>query len=201
MRPGRGMGPRRLGHMAGPKANMARRDWIWVLLTTMWIPPAAAAGPPFSGDPYADEVGEKPEIRQWGVQAGDYSFVFVFEPGIPDPNQLSTITVEVEKSGRGFGRANRVEGANLTLMMKEPEGKAVGRYVLHALPLSKSKYATHFTPLRSGLYDLTVEGTTAGGKRLRASCKFPVDVWPLPKELMGQGAQGVATRVRAPLTK
>lgn len=159
------------------------------------------AGPPFSDDPYADQVGERPEVRQWGVKSKDLAFVFVFEPGVPDPNQTTTITVEVQKANAGFGRQSRVEGASLVLSVVDPEGKDLGSQRLHALPLSRSKYATRLTPLKSGLYDLKVSGMTPQGKKVEVTCKFPVDVWPLPKELEGSGASGVASRVRAPLTK
>lgn len=161
----------------------------------------AHAGPPFSGDPYEDKVGEKPAVRTWAVKEGKFAYVFVFEPGIPDPNQVLTVTVEPQPAERSFGARSRVEGAKLALNITDPDGKRVGRYLLHALPLSKGKYATHFTPTASGLYGLMLEGTTAEGKTMSASLKMPVDVWPLPEELEGSGAQGVATRVRAPLTK
>lgn len=168
------------------------------VLPLLLVAAPALAAPPFAGDPNADAVGPKPEVRQWGVRQGDLAVAFLFEPGIPSVNQVTTISAVPERTGGSFSGA-RMEGASLQLVIKDPDGKKVGTYVLHAYPLSASKYGTHFTPTREGIYSLELTGKSADGSDVSASLEMPVDVWPLPKELQGTGAAAGGARVRGPI--
>jgi len=167
----------------------------------------APAAPPFAGDPDAEELPPKPETRVWNVLSGSHAVSFMFEPGIPDPNQTTTITIVPTKKGKGsgIGKAAAIEGAKMIVTVKSPEGEVVGRYRTHPNPLSKSKYGMHYTPAVEGVHTLEVKGKAPGGIRFEASTKMPVAVWPLPEDLQGSGDDvgggGVKRPVTGPITK
>lgn len=166
------------------------------------------AAPPFAGDPDSDQLPPKPETRQWNVTTPSHAVSFLFEPGIPDPNQTTTITIVPSKRSKGsspLGGADAIEGARMIVTVKSPDGEVLGRYRTHPNPLSKSKYAFHYTPIVEGVHTLHVDGKAPDGKTFEAEVKMPVAVWPLPKELQGKGdavpGGGVKRPITGPITK
>jgi len=170
-------------------------------------PSGAHGAPPFAGDPNAAELPPKPETRLWNVNGPQVAVSFLFEPGIPDPNRTTTITLVPTRSGKsaGLGSDPAIEGAKMIVTVKSPDGEVLARYRAHPNPLSKSKYGLHFTPPGEGIYAVTVDGKTPDGKAFSASAQLPVSVWPLPKELEGEGDKvqggGVKRPLRGPITK
>lgn len=175
----------------------------WTCIVSLLFASSALAAPPFAGDPDADAVGPRPEKRTWGIAQGKIEVGFLFEPGIPTPGKVMTITaVPEEVTGRGLAGRKRIEGAEMVLTVTDPDGQEVGRFRLHAYPRAQAKYATHFTPTREGIYGLRLEGRTSAGV-LDGKLEMPVDIWPLPERLQGSGATKVKTRtpLRGPITK
>lgn len=171
------------------------------------VQPADGA-PPFAGDPDAKELPPKPQTRLWNVNGPKVAVSFLFEPGIPDPNQTTTITLVPTGRARGgaaIGSDPAIEGARMIVTVKSPEGEVLARTLAHPNPLSKSKYALHFTPSAEGIYTLAVDGKTPDGKTFSAEAQMPVSVWPLPKDLEGEGDEieggGVKRPLRGPITK
>jgi hypothetical protein len=174
-----------------------------VVVLALLVSASALAAPPFAGDPDADAVGPRPEKRTWGIVQGKIEVGFLFEPGIPSPGEVMTITVvPQEVSGRGLAGRKRIEDADLVLTVTDPEGREAGRFKLHAYPRAQAKYGTHFTPTQAGIYELRLEGRTRAGA-LDGRLEMPVDVWPLPERLEGSGEAAVKTRtpMRGPITK
>jgi hypothetical protein len=169
---------------------------------------AADGAPPFAGDPDAEELPPKPQTRLWNVNGPQVAVSFLFQPGIPDPNQTTTITLVPTQRARGgaaLGSDPAIEGAKMIVTVKAPDGEVVARYRAHPNPLSKSKYALHYTPTAEGIHTLRVDGKTPDGKTFSAEAQMPVSVWPLPKELEGEGDKveggGVKRPLRGPITK
>lgn len=163
----------------------------------------AHAAPPFAGDPDAEKLPPKPETRLWNVNRPKHAVSFLFEPGIPDPGQTTTVTIVPTSRAKGsspLSGSDAIEGAKMVVTITSPDGKVLGRYLTHPNPLSKSKYAFHFTPPSEGIYALSVDGKAPGGDTFTASVQMPVAVWPLPEELQGEGDKVAGGGVRRPLT-
>lgn len=166
-------------------------------------------GPPFADGPAEKKVEPKPESRTWTVNKDTYAYTFSFIPGIPDANQVVEIQVTAASIPKTphpkYGTRVPVDGARITLDAINPAGELVGRYLAHPIPLASGKYGLHLTPSQEGLYRLVLKGKTSEGQELSAEVKLPVNVWPLPKELEGSGAEGGASAGRAvvkkPITK
>ncbi len=167
---------------------------------------AFAQSPPFADGPDTKPGGPKPANRTWTVNQDGFSYTFSFEPGIPDANQVTEITLFVNEVPKTpdpkFGNRVPLTNARITVEAVNPAGESLGRFLAHALPLAAGRYGMHLTPAQDGIYTLTLKGKTAAGKTLAAEVKLPVNVWPLPAELEGSGAAeaGGAT-VRRPLIK
>ena len=69
------------------------------------------------------------------------------------------------------------------------------------MPLSRGKYAVHITPPQTGMLGLLIKGRTRSGKTFEAETKFPVDVWPLPAELMQKSKKNFGGRRRPVIAK
>jgi hypothetical protein len=175
---------------------------ILLAFTLLTVTTSAHGKPPFAGDPLAEEVGPRPASRKWNLKEGNIVLSFLFEPGIPNVDQLTTITVVAQRQkGRSIVGRQRLEGADIELTFKTPDGRAIGRYQLHANPMSRAKYATHFTPTAEGVHEIVVSGKTADGTPLGGTLALPVDVWPLPEELEGTGAKIAGGGARAPVVR
>jgi hypothetical protein len=169
---------------------------------------AAKKGPPFADGPDPKpEVKEKPATRVWNVKSQATVASFAFVPGIPDPDQVTEVTVlvgEVPKVPHPrYGNRLPVDGARLVVEVTNPAGQLVARLRAHPLPLTSSKYGFHFTPTQSGVYGLALRGKTADGRDLAADAKLPVATWPLPAELEGSGdaeaaSGGIRSVIRTP---
>ncbi|NJK88051.1 MAG: hypothetical protein HC923_00755 [Myxococcales bacterium] len=161
------------------------------------------AAPPFAGDPNADRLPPKPESRAWNHKTSGLVVSFLFEPGVPDPNQVTTLTIVPSEpvGGTGLvGRTRPLEGADIVVTVKDPSGKKLGRYRAHPNPLSKAKYGLHYTPAVRGVHTVEVEGKLPNGKTFLAEAALPVDVWPLPAELEGTGDKVQGAGIKRPLS-
>lgn len=166
-------------------------------------------GPPFADGPTEKKAEPKPETRNWTVVKDNYSYTFTFTPGIPEPGQVVEVFVNASSIPKTphpkYGTRVPIDGARITLDAINPAGELVGRYLTHTMPLASGKYGLHFTPSQDGLYRLVLKGKTSDGQELSAEVKLPVNVWPLPKELEGSGAEGGASSgrsvVKKPITK
>lgn len=161
-------------------------------------------GPPFADKP-KEEKQPKPEVRSWTVvqetQAGKFAFTFQMKPGIPDPGQVTEVTITANalpaRPDPVYGSQVPLIGARLIAELTNPAGELVGRYRAHALPLSKGRFALHLTPSQDGIYRIAVKGKSAKGEELSAEVKLPVKVWPLPEELQGSGQEAGSGSRRA----
>ena len=167
----------------------------------------AALATPAAAQPFADgpddkkEVAPRPDRRSWSVKSGKYAFTFEFVPGIAKANEVAEIRVFATaippKPDPRYGNRIPLGDAAFTVEAINPAGESVGRFRAHPFPLQRGRYGIHVTPTQDGLYELVLAGKTAEGDALSARLKFPVDVWPLPKELQGTGDEvGGAARRR-----
>ena len=161
------------------------------------------AQPPFAGDPDQKVEQTRPAIRTWTVNANGFSYNIEFSPGIPNAGQLVEMTVAVSRIPKTphprFGNRIPQADARFVLEMRDPDGKVVGRYRAHALPLTRGRYGLHFTPAKDGLHTITIAGQSNEGLAMKAETKLPVNVWPLPKELQGTGDDAGKIRRRRPI--
>lgn len=151
---------------------------------------AQKKSPPFGDAPkQADQP--KPAERVWNVKSGDFAFIVMMKPGIPDPDQLTEVIITANSTPKTphprYGNRVPIDDATITVEMSSPGGEVVGRYLAHAMPLSSGRYGVHLTPAQHGIYNLSIRGMTADGKGLSADVKLPVKIWPLPAELQGSG--------------
>lgn len=166
----------------------------------------AAAQAPAAQAPAAPKPSPKPAVRDWVVKHGRHRFALSFSPGIADPGQLTELRINASSVPKTadprFGRELPVKDAKLTVTLSSPEGAALSRHRVHRLPLSVGRYGLHLRPPKAaGLYKLTITGQTAEGEALPpVELRWPVGVWPLPKELQGSGAKG-SPRVRRVIRK
>jgi hypothetical protein len=169
---------------------------------------AQEAKPPFADGP-TEKKEPKPESRTWTVTKDGYSMSYLFVPGIPDPGQVTEITIVASsipaRADPRYGSRVPVNEARIWVEVTNPAGESLGRYVAHALPLTSGKYGMHFTAGTEGIYTLSLRGKTQKGEDFRSEVKLPVAVWPLPEELKGTGdaAGGRTARrvIRKPLGK
>jgi hypothetical protein len=161
-------------------------------------------GPPFGERKKAPPP--KPAERQWTVtQEGErkFAFSFNFKPGIPDPDQLTEIMVNIneipKRAHPTFGSSIPMQKARVELDLLSPGDEVVGRYLAHAIPLSRGTYGLHMTPAQDGVYTINLRGKLEDGTEVKASVKLPVNVWPLPKELQGAGTKTKTTSRRRPI--
>lgn len=169
---------------------------------------AQDAKPPFADGP-TEKAKPKPKSRTWTVTAEGFSMSYLFEPGIPDPGQVTEIMIVASsvpaRPHPRYGSRVPLNKARIFVEVTNPAGESLGRYVAHALPLTSGKYGLHFTPGTEGIYTLRITGKTADGKDIKSSVKLPVAVWPLPDELKGSGdGEGARTArrvIRKPLGK
>lgn len=169
---------------------------------------AEAGAQPFADGPDGKtETKPKPERRAWTVKSGKFAFTLDFNPGIPDPNKLVEIgllATEIPTTPHPmYGNRIPLKDASLTVEALNPAGESVGRFRAHDMPLQAGRYGLHITPTQEGIYELLIKGRTADGQELSARVKMPVKVWPLPKELEGNGEDvgGGGPRRRAPVIK
>lgn len=175
--------------------------------------PSASAAPEKKGPPFADAKPDaaqapKPDRRVWNVvqesESGKFAYSFEMKPGVPDPEQVTEILINANaiplKRDPEFGNNVPLIDARIVIEVTNPAGQLVGRYLSHAVPLTKGRYGLHFTPSQEGLYTLTLKGKTAKGEALSAELKLPVKVWPLPAELEGTGAAGAGSGRRGPIS-
>lgn len=189
------------------------RVWFVTALLSATASAALAQGAPEKkGPPFADAkpdaaAAPKPERRTWNVsqeaESGKFAFSFDMKPGVPDPEQLTEILINAsalpKRPDPVFGSNVPLVDARIVVEVTNPAGQLVGRYLTHAMPLTKGRYGMHFTPTQEGLYTLKLTGKTAKGEALAGELKLPVKVWPLPAELQGTGAQGVGSGRRGPI--
>ncbi len=158
-------------------------------------------------EPPKAKVAPKPEVRNWTVNKNGYSFTFTFEPGIAMPGKVAEVKIQASKipdtPHPQFGNRIPLKGARIAVEFVNPAGESIGNFKAHPLPLRRGHYGLHVTPNQGGVYEVWLRGKTAKGKALEADLKMPVDVWPLPKELQGSGADsgGKGTRrvIRRPI--
>ena len=148
----------------------------------------------------------KPDRRTWNIREGAFLLTFEFDPGIPEAGKVVEITAIVSEIPNQphpqYGNNIPIHQARIEVQVEDPSGKAVGRYLTHAQPRAANRYALHVTPQKQGIHTLVVEGTTEDGRKLSARVKMPVDVWPLPAELSGTGADAVGQLTgRRPIIK
>ena len=121
-------------------------------------------------------------------KTGSFAYEFDFKPGIPDPGLVTEIIVsanEIPKTPHPrFGSRVPLQSAHVVIELTSPAGELVGRYLAHPLPLQRGKYGLHVTPAQDGIYTLRLVGKTESGAALEAETKLPVNVWPLPPELV-----------------
>lgn len=134
---------------------------------------------------------EPPPVRVWTTRQDAFVFTAEFKPGVPKPGQLTEILFSASSLPKTahprFGTQVPMNDAHLTLRFESPRGEDLGRYLAHALPLTKGRYGLHFTPSERGIYRLVLEGKTSEGSAVRAEFALPVNVWPLPDALQGAG--------------
>lgn len=177
-----------------------RMSWITPVALALVAGTALAEEPTKKGPPFADAkpeaaAGPKPDRRTWGVaqetENGKFSFNVDMKPGIPDPEQVTEIMINANQHPKRpdpvYGSNVPLEGARIVVEVTNPAGQLVGRYLTHAMPLTKGRFGMHFTPTQEGIYTLKITGKTAKGEALNSELKLPVKVWPLPPELQGSG--------------
>ncbi len=153
----------------------------------------AKKGPPFGER--KKPPPPKPPTRTWTLeQKGDRNFLIDFDmkPGIPDPGQLTEVMISLNevpaKPHPRFGNRVPQQDARVVVELNGATGELLGRYVAHAIPLSRGKYGLHITPAAEGIHTMVLRATTADDYRLNGEVKLPVAVWPLPEALQGAGA-------------
>ena len=151
------------------RKTSSRRATLTALVTVLFAFGATAAmaeeekkGPPFGER--KKPPPPKPAERQWTVtQEGErkFAFSFSFKPGIPDANQLTEIMVNIneipKRAHPTFGSSIPMQKARVVLDLLSPGDEAAGRYLAHAIPLSRGTYGLHVTPAQDGMSDLNIE--------------------------------------------
>lgn len=165
-------------------------------------PPA----PPASGDQPA-EAPKPPErpaertatLQVEGSKSSKFDLSVRFVPGVPNAEERTEIFLTVNEVPKTphprYGTAVPATGARLVVELLNPVGDVVARYLAHEIPLSAGKFGLHVTPPQDGMLGLNVKGRARDGKTFEGSLRFPVNVWPLPDDMMStQGKSGSGAR-------
>lgn len=156
----------------------------------------------------APKPPERPAERSFslqveGTKSSKFDINARFSPGVPNAEQRTEIffTVnEVPKTPHPrYGTAVPAAGARLVVELTNPVGDVVARYLAHEIPLSAGKFGVHITPPQDGMMGLLLKGRTRDGKTFEGSLSFPVNVWPLPAELMSDKGKS-STGGRRPIS-
>lgn len=136
----------------------------------------------------------RPATRTWGVVTAPFAATYAFNPGIGVPNSVSEITLMVHVKAGAFSKP--ASSMRVTVEVLDPKGTSLGNYLAHAVPRARGRYALHVTPRTAGMHTLKAAGNLSSGEGFEQTLYWPVDIWPLPDSLQGEG-DADAPRFRA----
>ena len=152
--------------------------------------PAAGAEPPTAPKPAARPLERGAAMQVEGAKGSKFDIGARFAPGIPNAEERTELTLtinEVPKTPHPrYGTAIPATGARIVVELLNPVGDVVARYLAHEIPLSAGKFGLHITPPQDGMLALNLKGRTRDGKTFEGSMRFPVNVWPLPDDMMSE---------------
>lgn len=126
------------------------------------------------------------KVRNISRSVNGLGLSFAIEPGEVKANSVIEIRLDVTQkldvADPRYGNLMPLKGLDLVATVSQPTGKKDAgalRYQLHPLE-SAGRYGFHTTPLKDGLYQVTVRGTTKEGKSVEGSFPLHVGVWPPP---------------------
>ena len=159
---------------------------------------AGAQKPPFADGPEAPAVEPRPPVRTWGVEEKPFALALTFTPGIPEVGKVAEVSFKATETPKvphpRFGSSVPLMDAKLIAELYSPAGELLARYRTHPVPLTQSQYAFHFTPTVEGIHEMRVTGKLADGRQISLKLDVPVDVWPLPEKLQGEGLSSTSRR-------
>jgi murein DD-endopeptidase MepM/ murein hydrolase activator NlpD len=126
------------------------------------------------------------KIRNISRSSGPIGVSFAIEPGEVKSNSVVEIRVDLTQkldvADPKYGTLMPLKGLDLVAVVSQPTGKKDNKslkYALHPLEAA-GRYGFHTTPLKDGLYQVSIQGTTKDGKSVDASFPLHVGVWPPP---------------------
>lgn len=155
--------------------------------------PAAPEKPAEAEKPPQRPAERTASLAVEGTKGSKFDIGLRFAPGVPNADERTEIILTVNEVPKTphprYGTAVPVTGARVVVELTNPVGDIVARYLTHEIPLSAGKFGLHITPPQDGMLGLNVKGRTRDGKVFEGTLRFPVNVWPLPADMMDTKAK------------
>lgn len=168
------------------------------LITTLFVStthaqepaPAPAAEPVPTPKPLPRPLERGDTLQVEGSKGSKFDISARFAPGVPNAEERTELILtinEVPKTPHPrYGTAVPVTGARVVVELKNPVGDVVARYLAHEIPMSAGKFGLHITPPQDGMLGLNIKGRIREGKTFEGTMRFPVNIWPLPDDMMSE---------------
>lgn len=121
------------------------------------------------------------KIRQITRTSGAFAISVAIEPGQVVKDGVLEVRIDVAQKldvpDPKFGSLMPIRNADVVAVVTG--GKAKMRYAVHALE-TPGRYGFHTTPIKDGVVQVTVSGTTKDNKSFDATFPLHVGVWPPP---------------------